>query len=308
MSLKIIHRHFAQRNGRWLLDLAAGAPRRGLSTQDPHDGANPSSQEAFRAAHHFLIKYRSNYKAAKEGFVWPSMNTFNFALDWFDAELARGNRAHQTALKIVGEHPCSISFKELSEQSNRIANAFIALGVQPGDRILVMLGNVAALWTVMLAAMKVRAVASPTTPLLTPTELAERIERGNIRHVIAASEEVGKFSFLAPSMTRVSVGPTMVAGWVDYSTLLHASPVFSPASPTKCSDPLLLYFTSGTTAKPKMVLHSHASYPLGHLTTAYWLGLLPGDIHLNISSPGWAKHAYSWYAVLQCSLCLSQIF
>jgi acetyl-CoA synthetase len=69
--------------------------------------------------------------------------------------------------------------------------------------------------------------------------------------------------------------------------------VFDPEGETRSSDPLLLYFTSGTTAKPKLVLHSHLSYPVGHLSTLYWLGLRPGDVHLNISSPGWAKHAWS---------------
>jgi acetyl-CoA synthetase len=70
---------------------------------------------------------------------------------------------------------------------------------------------------------------------------------------------------------------------------------FFPDGETRATDPLLLYFTSGTTAKPKLVLHSHQSYPVGHLSTLYVLGLLPGDLHLNISSPGWAKHAYSCF-------------
>ena len=68
---------------------------------------------------------------------------------------------------------------------------------------------------------------------------------------------------------------------------------FAPDGPTRADDPLLLYFTSGTTARPKLVEHTHASYPVGHLSTMYWIGLQPGDVHLNISSPGWAKHAWS---------------
>jgi acetyl-CoA synthetase len=69
----------------------------------------------------------------------------------------------------------------------------------------------------------------------------------------------------------------------------------TPEGRTLATDPLLLYFTSGTTSKPKLVLHSHQSYPVGHLSTMYWIGLQPGDIHLNISSPGWAKHAWSCF-------------
>jgi acetyl-CoA synthetase len=82
-------------------------------------------------------------------------------------------------------------------------------------------------------------------------------------------------------------------GWIAFADSREASTDFLPAEPTRASDPLLLYFTSGTTSKPKLVLHTHASYPVGHLSTMFWLGLRPGDVHLNISSAGWAKHAWS---------------
>jgi acetyl-CoA synthetase len=84
-----------------------------------------------------------------------------------------------------------------------------------------------------------------------------------------------------------------VAGWYPLEDAHDAPDGFTPDGVTRASDPLLLYFTSGTTARPKLVEHSHQSYPVGHLTTMYWLGLEPGDVHWNISSPGWAKHAYS---------------
>jgi acetyl-CoA synthetase len=83
-----------------------------------------------------------------------------------------------------------------------------------------------------------------------------------------------------------------VAGWIPYARSREASRSF-PASATRADDLLLLYFTSGTTARPKLVAHTHFTYPVGHLTTMYWIGLQPGDVHLNLSSPGWAKHAYS---------------
>jgi acetyl-CoA synthetase len=85
------------------------------------------------------------------------------------------------------------------------------------------------------------------------------------------------------------------AGLAAFDDSRAASDAFTPDGPTQASDPLLLYFTSGTTSKPKLVLHSHQSYPVGHLSTMYWIGLKPGDIHLNISSPGWAKHAWSCF-------------
>ncbi len=88
-------------------------------------------------------------------------------------------------------------------------------------------------------------------------------------------------------------GPASLAGWHDYADSAGAPAAFAADGRTLASDPLLLYFTSGTTAQPKLVEHTHASYPAGHLSTMYWLGLRPGDVHLNISSPGWAKHAWS---------------
>ena len=92
--------------------------------------------------------------------------------------------------------------------------------------------------------------------------------------------------------SRIVVGDE-VAGWIPYAGAAAAAARFDPDGPTHATDPFLLYFTSGTTAQPKMVLHSHQSYPVGHLSTMYWIGLQPGDVHLNISSPGWAKHAWS---------------
>ena len=82
-------------------------------------------------------------------------------------------------------------------------------------------------------------------------------------------------------------------GWLSFQDAYQEPESFQPDGVTRVTDPLLLYFTSGTTAKPKLVLHSHQSYPVGCLSTLYWLGLQPGDVHWNISSPGWAKHAWS---------------
>src|SRR5580692_472156 len=250
--------------------------------------------EAFKAARDFLFTHRANYRAAHAGFAWPKLDTFNYALDWFDAELARGESANRLALKIVGDGEATRTFAELSTASNRIANGLRALGVKRGERILLMLGNVVPLWEVMLAAMKLGAVVIPATTLLTSYDLKDRFERGRVRHLIANAADAAKFDGLDPSVTRIALGDAP-AGWHRYDTLLQGAPKFTPDGPTKATDPLLLYFTSGTTSRPKLVEHSHASYPVGHLITMYWLGLQPGDMHLNISSPGWAKHAYSCF-------------
>ena len=250
--------------------------------------------EAYKAAREFLLANRTDYDTAYRDFRWPEMKRFNWALDWFDGELARGPLANKPALTIVGDGAASLTFAELSERSNRVANGLRTLGVKRGDRMLLMLGNVAPLWEVMLAAMKLGAVVIPATTLLTPTDLADRFERGRARHVVAASGEAAKFAGFDKSLTRIAIGDAP-AGWHAYADLLKASPDFTPDGPTDADDPMLLYFTSGTTAKPKLVLHSHRSYPVGHLTTIYVLGLRPGDVHLNISSPGWAKHAWSCF-------------
>jgi acetyl-CoA synthetase len=248
--------------------------------------------DSFKAARDLLIARRTDYAAAIAAFRWPVLDRFNWALDWFDAELAQGATADMPALVITGEGAASVTFRAMAERSNRLANGLRAAGVRRGDRIMLMLGNVVPLWETMLAAMKLGAVVNPATTLLARADLADRFARGRVRHVIANAADAPKFDGLDPAVTRIAVGGP-VPGWTDYETLKTAAADFTPDGVTQADDPMLLYFTSGTTAKPKLVLHSHRSYPVGHLTTMYWLGLLPGDVHLNISSPGWAKHAWS---------------
>lgn len=251
------------------------------------------STAAFKAARDFLLAHRTDYATAYAGFRWPDLPQFNWALDWFDAELARGELAHRPALRITGLNAAERTFAELSEASNRVANGLRSLGVKRGDRILLMLGNVAPLWETMLAAMKLGAVLVPATTLLTPADLAERVARAGVRFVVLAGSDAAKLAGVPPEVRRVAVGGA--EGCVDFASLLAASPAFVPDGSTDSSSPMLLYFTSGTTARPKLVLHSHLSYPVGALSTLYWLGLQPGDMHLNVSSPGWAKHAWSCF-------------
>ncbi len=245
----------------------------------------------FIAARDFLLRHREDYTTAYRDFKWPQLDRFNWALDYFDAT-ARDNA--QPALWLVDDDggEIKLSFASLSERSNQVANALRRLGVRRGDRILVMLGNVVPLWECMLAAMKLGAVIVPATTLLTRNDLADRFVRGRVRHVIAGADAAAKFADLPGDYTRIVVGKEM-PGWTLFESGYEASAEFTPDGETKAGDPLLLYFTSGTTATPKLVLHSHQSYPVGHLSTMYWLGLRPGDLHLNISSPGWAKHAWS---------------
>ena len=255
--------------------------------------ANLNSAAPFISARDFLLQHREDYAVAFRDFKWPKLDRFNWALDYFDA-MARNNP--ESALWLVDEDGSEVklSFVALSERSNQVANALRGLGVRRGDRILVMLGNVAPLWECMLAAMKLGAVIVPATTLLTPADLNDRFARGRVRHVIATTDAAAKFAELPGDYTRIVVGGE-APGWIPFEKAYTASTRFAPDGETHVQDPLLLYFTSGTTAKPKLVLHSHQSYPVGHLSTMYWLGLRPGDLHLNISSPGWAKHAWSCF-------------
>jgi acetyl-CoA synthetase len=248
---------------------------------------------AFLAARDFLIAHRDDYAAACAGFQWPRLDRFNWALDFFDLQ-ARGN--HRAALWVVNDEggETRLSFAEISERSNRVANHLRACGVRRGDRVLVMLPNVVPLWEIMLAVIKLGAVISPATTLLSSTDLQDRIERGGMRHVIADAPSAAKLAAVPGDYTRIVVEGD-AAGWRPFAEAYEAPAAFEPDGPTHASDPFLLYFTSGTTAKPKMVLHTHQSYPVGHLSTLYWIGLREGDVHLNISSPGWAKHAWSCF-------------
>ncbi len=250
-----------------------------------------NSAEPFLKARDLLIRQRENYDAAYREFAWPQMTLFNWALDYFDP-YAQGN--NRLGLWIVNEGggETRLTFAELSERSNRVANWLRGLGVKRGDRILIMLPNVAPLWELTLAAIKLGAVVSPATTLLTRDDLQDRIDRGEMRHVIVEAGATDKFKEVTGSYTRIVVGGTM-PGWQPYEQALESTADFKPDGATRAKDPLLLYFTSGTTAKPKMVVHTHVSYPVGHLSTMYWIGVQEGDIHLNISSPGWAKHAWS---------------
>jgi acetyl-CoA synthetase len=137
-------------------------------------------------------------------------------------------------------------------------------------------------------------VLIPATTLLTPDDLQDRFERGNVRHVVVGASNIDKFETLNGDYTRIIVG-TSVSGWLSFADSQTYPSSFASDGPTLADDPLLLYFTSGTTSKPKLVLHTQQSYPVGHLSTMFWIGLRPGDVHLNISSPGWAKHAWSCF-------------
>ncbi|MEO9137604.1 MAG: AMP-binding protein [Jatrophihabitans sp.] len=249
--------------------------------------------EQFRAARNFLLDHSTDYDTACAEFEWPRPEHFNFAIDWFDGVLA-AEHPHRAALRLIEADgtDASYTFGELSARSDQLAGWLRGQGIRRGTRLLVLLGNQIELWETTLAAIKIGAVLIPATTLLTESDLRDRIDRGHVGAVIARSELAPSFEAVHGSYLRIAVGDP-VQGWVRYADSYESLDDFQADEPTPAQDPLLLYFTSGTTALPKLVEHTHVSYPIGHLSTMYWIGLRPGDVHLNVSSPGWAKHAWS---------------
>ncbi|MEZ5279456.1 MAG: AMP-binding protein [Acidimicrobiales bacterium] len=262
---------------------------------------------AFLEARDFLLANRTDYEAAVAGFSWPDVGPgFNWADDYFDP-MAAGNDSR--ALHLVEEDGTEaiLTYDQLAARSRQVANMLVANGLKRGDRVLVMLGNETALWETMLAAIRIGAVVIPATTLLAGPDLADRFERGGASMVVTNQSARGAVDDLDDALTggvvRIAVGGG--EGWVDYADSAGFDTQFTKAEATQASDPLLEYFTSGTTSKPKLVRHTQVSYPVGHLTTMYWLGLQPGDVHWTISSPGWAKHAWScFFAPFNAQACV----
>ena len=250
--------------------------------------------ERFRTARDQLVALREDYSTARSEFVWPDIGgAFNWAIDWFD-EIARDNAA--PALVILEEDGGRITrtFDELATRSDQLGHWLLGRGVRKGDAVLLMLGNQVELWESMLALTKIGAVILPTTLAIGGDDLQDRIVRGSVTHVIAAGDHVDKFDLLPQRVSGVRVGDGP-EGWADYDEAFRTPAERMLHPETLATEPLLHYFTSGTTSRPKLVEHTHVSYPVGHLSTMYWLGLRPGDVHLAISSPGWAKHAWSCF-------------
>ncbi len=259
-----------------------------------------SVTDDFREARDHLLALRSDYHRARREFAWPQFSEFNFALDWFDQIAADPAKAGNPALVIVEQEGSATrkTFADLARRSNQVANWLQDQGVRRGDRMIVMLGNQVELWELMLAGIKLGIVLIPTTTLMGPADLSERVERGEAGWAAVGRSNLGKFAGLPGTCRLIGIGEDGPAAAgappaLRYADSATAPEAFSPGAPTRADETLLLYFTSGTTSRAKLVEHTHTSYPVGHLSTMYWIGLEPGDVHLNVASPGWGKHAWS---------------
>ena len=252
-----------------------------------------TTTDAYRSARDVLLANSNNVAAAQAEFSWPQVGEyFNWAVDWFDAIAVGNDRCALWVVEGDGSEQ-RLSFEQIRVRSNQVANWLISLGVQPGDRVMMMIDNRVELWESMLAILKVGAVILPTSVVLGPEDLTERIERAEIRAVIADTADAAKFADISGVPIRITVGDRL-DGWHSFAESNQASDE-APGVVVRATDASIIYFTSGTTSRPKMVEHTHTSYPVGHLSTMYWIGVRPGDVHMTISAPGWGKHAWSLF-------------
>lgn len=240
----------------------------------------------FRAARDLLLHHAGDHDAARKAFRWPRPQQFNWALDWFD-RIAENN--DRVALRIVGQG--ELTFQELSRRSHRTAGWLESQGVRRGEVVVLLMDNRLELWELMLALIKVRAVVVPLFLSISPEELSTRIGRAKAQHIIADHRIVPGLP-VDGLRTRIVVGGEQ-EGWTGFAASAEHEGDFVPQGPTEADEPLFYYFTSGSTSRPKLVVHTHVSYAVGHLASMYWNGLKPGDTHLNVSAPAWAKYPWS---------------
>jgi len=243
----------------------------------------------------------TNYEAERQSFHLDVPEYFNFAIDVIGKWAAD---PHKPAMLWIGEHgeEKGLTFAHFAERSSRAANAFATLGIKKGDCILVMLPRIPEWWEGVLGLMKIGAIPIPCTTLLTPHDIQFRAEVSEATGFITDSEGAAKFDQVRNECPTIKVTVLVqpdadVAGregWTSYHQVVdEASPEFTGPK-TRSDDSCLVYFTSGTVGYPKMVLHTHASYPIGHtITGKYWLDLHEDDLHWNLSEMGWAKAAWS---------------
>jgi acyl-coenzyme A synthetase/AMP-(fatty) acid ligase len=237
-----------------------------------------------------------DYAQTCRDFRWEVPEHYNFAFDVVDRW---GEGAEKLAMLWVNEggDEKRLTFRDFTVRSNQVGNALRTMGIRQGDRILIMSPRLPAWWEAVLGIMKIGAISMPGTTLLTPKDVAYRIQSAEAVAVITDEEGALKVEQVAdecPTLRLKILLGTEREGWVNYARAVASAVTTLKRAPTRGDEPMMIYFTSGTVGYPKMVLHTHVSYPIGHLVTGeYWLDLKSTDLHWNLSDTGWAKAAYS---------------
>jgi len=239
-----------------------------------------------------FISYEDFYK----NFKLKRPAGFNFAFDVVD-RLGK-DKPDLTALVYCDDkgNELRYSFADMSRLSNRAANVFRSVGITKGSRVMLILKRHHEFWPAIIGLHKIGAVAIPATHLLTKKDIVYRVQSARISAIVATAESavLGNIEEALPEIPQMVIKMVVRGrrdGWLTYADMFDAaSGDFTRDANYACGDdPLLLYFTSGTTGMPKMVVHNHF-YPLAHIVTAsYWQMNIQGGLHLTISETGWAK-------------------
>ena len=244
------------------------------------------------------INSLAEYRQLRNSYRLVAPEYFNFGFDVVDVWAQ--TRPNHPAIRWVSDQgqDRTISFSEMATRTNQVADALFTVGLKRGDQVLVCLPNLVEWWETMVGLFKAGIIAIPATTQLTAEDIAYRIKSAEVDAVVtdaAGAEKVDHVAARLPDLLyKILVGEQRRSGWHNYDELVAAASTHPQLALTRSDQPALIYFTSGTTGPPKMVLHTHASYGIGHQITArFWLGLDADDLHWNLSDTGWAKTAFS---------------
>ncbi len=242
----------------------------------------------------------SSYEQIMENFELTVPVAFNFARDVIDAT---DDPQAAAIFWVKGDQEITVSYQELSDTSKHLATALQALGVRKGETVIILLGRKLQWWEAVTACLRMGAVISPATPQLSASDLEYRINASGASCVIVDvlnSSKIDSILEKCPGLrNKVLVGADSgnpALGWSHYSELLSTEISDHATEDLLATDEAFCFFTSGTTGKPKMTVHTQASNGIAHMTTGkFWLDQKPGDLHWNITDTGWAKAAWSSY-------------
>ncbi|WP_248635324.1 AMP-binding protein [Desulfatibacillum aliphaticivorans] len=240
----------------------------------------------------------TDYQKEYDEFKWEVPEYFNFAGDVIDKW---AQDPEKLAMLWVDDDGNEVrkTFAQLSAASKKLANLLTSLGVGQGDVVMVVLPRNIEWWEVFTACIRMGALLAPGTTQLTSKDLQFRANKAEASCIITNPELAEKFDKVAdecPTVKSKIIITEPREDWTFYTEAVEAASDQFETAKTKSSDNCLVYFTSGTVGFPKMALHTHASYPIGHQVTGkYWLDLKPEDMHWNVSDTGWAKAAWSSY-------------
>lgn len=229
-----------------------------------------------------------------EHFEWAPPARYNFARDCIAQQAATRGDARALLWVDASGTVVDVSFAEMNQRAAKAAAVLAAAGVKRGDTVLILLARELEWWELMLGCLRLGAIASPGTVQLMPKDIVYRREAAKAVCIVAGDDVASRAdeALVGHKIARLHIGGPR-DGWTDYSAAHAAASPLEEIVDTAFDEPVLCYFTSGTTGQPKMTIHG-AGYPLAHeITGRFWLDLHPGDLMWNLSDTGWAKAAWS---------------